>query len=276
MAEVSIIEVDTITKLDAGHAGQVVIAASHGGVYAGYCAARGKVRAVILNDAGVGLDSAGLGSLAYLQGLGIAAATARHTSCRIGDGADMRANGVISHLNALAHALGCRAEEPVSECARKLCNAPLSAIPVPDRGESRYLARDEPGLPRVVVMDSLSLVGPQDAGTILIAASHGALLGVRKEMALDVDVLAAAFSDAGIGKDSAGISRLAALDGRKIAAVTASASSARIGDGKSLHEQGIVSFFNLTAASIGVREGMTVREFVDQVTRHALSPGPRA
>ena len=29
----------SITKLTPAHAGQVVIAASHGGVYAGYCAA---------------------------------------------------------------------------------------------------------------------------------------------------------------------------------------------------------------------------------------------
>ena len=42
----------------------MVVAASHGGVYAGYCAALGRVRAVILNDAGVGRERAGIGSLA--------------------------------------------------------------------------------------------------------------------------------------------------------------------------------------------------------------------
>jgi hypothetical protein len=271
VSQVEVLEADTITKLDGRHAGQVVIAASHGGVYAGYCAARGRVRGVILNDAGVGLDGAGIGSIRYLEGLGIASATADNDSCRIGDAADMRAHGVISHVNALAAAVGCRPGDTVLECARKMRDAPLTTTPVPDRGESRYVARDVAGLPRVVVMDSLSLVGDEDAGTIIVAASHGALLGAGKDPSLPVDVLAAAFCDAGVGKDRAGVSRLPALDPRGIAAVTASAASARIGDGKSLYEQGVVSFVNETAAKIGVRAGMTVREFVERVTRHAAS-----
>ena len=75
-AGVEVLSVDSITRLTDRHVGQVVIAASHGGVYAGYCAARGRVRAAILNDAGVGRERAGIGSLAYLAALGIAAATA--------------------------------------------------------------------------------------------------------------------------------------------------------------------------------------------------------
>ena len=37
--------------------------------------------------AGVGLNSAGIGALEYLQRLGMAAAAVAHTSARIGDGA---------------------------------------------------------------------------------------------------------------------------------------------------------------------------------------------
>ena len=40
---------------------------------------------MILNDAGVGRDEAGIAALAYLDALGIAAATVSHESCRIGD-----------------------------------------------------------------------------------------------------------------------------------------------------------------------------------------------
>lgn len=49
---------DSITKLAPEDAGRVVIAGSHGGSYAAYCAARGRVRAVVLNDAGVGWEQA--------------------------------------------------------------------------------------------------------------------------------------------------------------------------------------------------------------------------
>ena len=45
---------DTATKLGPEHDGQVVISASHGGLYAAYLAARAGVRGVILNDASVG------------------------------------------------------------------------------------------------------------------------------------------------------------------------------------------------------------------------------
>lgn len=263
--------VDTITKLDDSHVGQVVIAASHGGLYAGYCAAKGHVGAVIFNDASGGLDRAGIGSLEYLQGLGIPAATADHDSCRIGDGADMATHGVISHVNHLATALGCRPGDRVSECAQKMRAVTPSTKPVPERGESRYMERETGGLPRVVVMDSLSLVSEEDAGAILIAASHGALLGGKRETALPVDVLAGVFCDAGVGKDDAGISRLPALDERNIAAVTVSAESARIGDGKSVLETGIVSHANRTARELGATAGMTVRAFVDLVSRHAAS-----
>src|SRR5690606_40606565 len=93
---------DSITRLTPAHAGHVVIAASHGAVYAGYCAAAGSVRAVILNDAGVGKDRAGIGALDWLDALGIAAATADAQSCRIGDGGDMMSSGVISFVNAQA------------------------------------------------------------------------------------------------------------------------------------------------------------------------------
>ena len=45
------------------------MAASHGGVYAAYLAAVSKVRGVILNDAGLGLDRAGIGGLDLAQKL---------------------------------------------------------------------------------------------------------------------------------------------------------------------------------------------------------------
>ena len=95
---------DSITKLGPQFRGTVLVAGSHGGNYCGYLAALAGLRGVIFNDAGVGLDNAGIGALDYLQRLGIAAATVAHTSARIGDGADMLARGRISHCNATAKA----------------------------------------------------------------------------------------------------------------------------------------------------------------------------
>lgn len=42
--------VDSITKLEASDADQVVLAASHGGIYPAYLAAKAQLRGVILHD----------------------------------------------------------------------------------------------------------------------------------------------------------------------------------------------------------------------------------
>jgi hypothetical protein len=80
-------------------------------------------------------------------------------------------------------------------------------------------------------------------------------------------VLGALYNDAGIGKDEAGISRLPALDLRGIAAATVSAASARIGDARSTYDDGIITRINARAASLGLREGTTAREFVAELRR---------
>ena len=83
--------------------------------------------------------------------------------------------------------------------------------------------------------------------------------------------LGALYNDAGIGKDAAGTSRLPALDVQGIAAATVSAASARIGDARSTYEDGIISRVNTRAASFGLREGISAREFVAGL-RCALAP----
>jgi hypothetical protein len=267
--EVRVMTLDSITRLTPDHAGQVVVAASHGGVYAGYCAARGRVRAVMLNDAGVGRERAGIGSLAWLDQLGIAAATADSLTCRIGDGDDMIAGGTVSFVNDTAAALGCVPGQTVAECAESLRKARLSVLPVPPLAETRFIWRAAGGGPAVIVIDSVSLVVPSDSGAIVVTGSHGGLLGGDPASAIKVDVLAAVYSDAGFGKDGAGVSRLPALDRRGIAAVTVSAHSARIGDGRSVLADGVLSCVNDTAARVGAVVGDTIPAFIGKVTDSA-------
>jgi hypothetical protein len=157
----------------------------------------------------------------------------------------------------------------VADCAERLRAATPSRQPIPAQAEARFVARDEPGLPRVVVTDSISLVGPDDVGAIVISASHGGLLGGDPKTAIKVDALAAVYSDAGFGKDRAGVSRLPALDARGIAGATVSADSARIGDGRSVYAEGIVSCVNEMAAALGIAVGDSVAAFVEKVTRLA-------
>ncbi len=253
---------DTITRLDAGARDAVIVSGSHGGLYPAYLAAKAQARAVILNDAGVGKDGAGIASLGYLQQAGTAAATVAHTSCRIGDTEDMKLRGVVSHCNEAAYALGVRPGMACLEAAHSLEAAPLpSSPPLPVR-EGR-LVDAMPltgGSRRVVLVDSASLVAPEDAGQIVVTGSHGGLIGGVAAKALAVDAWAAVFHDAGVGIDRAGTTRLAALDVRNIAAVTVDASSARIGDARSVLEDGVLSFVNELAAARGARVGQRLYE----------------
>jgi hypothetical protein len=256
---------DSITKLTEDHIGHVIVAGSHGAEYAAYLAAKGGARAVILNDAGVGKDNAGISGLPYLNDLGIPAATVSHHSARIGDGADMMARGYISHLNSAARAIGCLPSETCKSCADKLRAAPRTETQPPVQSETRILLRSGFGEPEVWGLDSVSLVLPEDDKHIVISGSHGESLGGKPETALKHDAIAAVFSDAGIGIDRAGLSRLPALDGRNIPAATVSADSARIGDGRSIYEDGVISCINETAEKLGATIGMRTPEFVDRI-----------
>jgi hypothetical protein len=257
---------DTITKMSSDDSGLVIVAASHGGVYPGYLTAAGRCRGVILNDAGLGLDRAGIGALDYLDRLGIAAATVGHETARIGDGKDMIANGRITFVNEVAERLGCRAGQACAEAARLMTVAPIPEGDVPAHREDRFLLRDN--MIPVWGIDSNSLVRPDDAGTIVVTGSHGGILGGRPETAIRVDALAAVYHDAGVGKDNAGISRLPALDPRGIAAATVDGDTARIGDARSIWSTGRISHVNATAAGWGAHIGMTVPEFADVATAH--------
>ena len=261
------VTLDSVTHLGPEHRDRVLIGASHGGVYAGYLAAKARVRGVILNDAGIGKDAAGLGSLGYLNELGLAAATVDHASARIGDGADMVARGIISRTNVRAAELGCEPAMAAIDCAERMAKAAPFRGEVPAYEEARFLFADSPGEPQVWGVDSASLVRPEDAGQIVITASHGALLGQDSAAAIRAEVLACVFNDAGLGIDGCGISRLPVLDARGIAAATVDARTARIGDARSAWESGRISHLNDNAARLGVEVGMSLADFAGAIIR---------
>jgi hypothetical protein len=257
MPELEFVVADTITKMPPDAAGRVVVSGSHGGVYPGYLAAKAQVRAVILNDAGVGKDGAGIESLFYLEALGIAAATVSHLSCRIGDTADMLARGRVSRANGPARAAGVAVDMPCRETIQCLARAAhVVHLPEPvreGRGEAQAGAHAQR---RILLLDSAAMVLPEDAGHIVVTGSHGGLVGGIPAMALRTDAFAAVFHDAGIGVDGAGVTRLPALEARGMPAFTVAAQSARIGDARSIFDSGVISVANAPALDRGAQPGL--------------------
>jgi hypothetical protein len=267
---VKIMTVASCSNLRDEHRLHVAVSGSYGGRYNAYNAAKWPVRAVIMNDAGIGKDDAGIVGLDFLDRIKMAAATADAMTCHIGDGDHMLAHGIISHVNETAAALGCKKGQSVRDCAELMrAAAPPTEMPPAISDGARYILRDDPGEPRLVCADSIGMIEPEDAGQIVVTASHGALSGGRPDNAVAPDVFAVFFSDGGVGMDGAGIARLVPLDQRGIPAGAVSADSAPIGDSRALYHDGILSHVNAVATRLGAHPGMTLKAFVDILTAAA-------
>lgn len=262
-ASPALVILDSVTHLTAAHRGCVTYSASHGGVYAAYYAATKGVGAVILNDAGIGREQAGVAGLALLDALGVPAAAIDVWTARIGDGADGPARGVLSTVNGAAARLGLAPGMRCDKALERLLAAAPPPSPAPAAAQEFRFDVAEAAAPgvRVVVMDSMSLITADDAGHVVVAASHGGILGGKPETAAKYPVFAAVTNDAAFGIDGAGISRLAALQDRGIAAACVSAFSARIGDGRSQWEHGYISALNARARSLGGAIGQSTQQF---------------
>jgi hypothetical protein len=262
---------DSVTRLGSLAAGKIVVSGSHGGVYAAYITAQAGARGVVFNDAAVGRDAAGIAGLHYLDALGLPGVAVSYRSAAIGDAGDTLENGILSFVNRSALRLGCRAGQLARAGVECLAEARVLSIAPPPCGESRTQVIERMQPPRVWALDSVSLVEDTDAADVLLTGSHGALLGGRPETALKKQALAVVYNDAGGGPDGRGRTRLNALQARGIAAATVYAASARIGDGRSTYNDGRLSAFNETAASLGAQLGMTTKHFVARIVDRAGS-----
>jgi hypothetical protein len=251
---------DSVTYFSGLQPDDVIVCGSHGGETAALYAAAAGAKAVILNDAGRGKDDAGISGLVAVEPYGMAAATVDFQRSRIGNGPDTWENGVISFCNRWATEAGLRPGQPVKEAARLLASwrSPGGAARPATPADRPPLVIDE-GPPRVVALDSTSMVNDSHTGVIVVTGSHGGVTGGR---AVRAAVAAAFFNDAGVGKDGAGISRLPLMDADAIPGGAVDCRTARIGDGRDTYESGVLSHVNETAAGLGLSPGMPVRRAV--------------
>lgn len=114
--------IDSITQITVEMANAVIVSGSHGGVSsASYVVNAPKAPfAVFFNDAGVGKDAAGIEALKILDDLGILAFAYGHDSARIGQAQDGLENGVVTHVNSVAHDYANWVGKPVRDLVEQL------------------------------------------------------------------------------------------------------------------------------------------------------------
>ncbi len=116
---------------------------------------------------------------------------------------------------------------------------------------------------RVILMDSITKVTPDDKGAIVVCASHGGTSS--GEFALEVPLKLVIFNDAGGGKDDAGIAALEMLQARGVASATVAHTSGRIGDSMDMWENGTLSHVNAVARQLGLSNGARVRDALSKI-----------
>ncbi len=257
---------DSITDVTEADAELVIVSGSHGGLFPAAIASGAGVRAVIFNDAGIGLERAGISGVVALEQVSMAAAAVDCMSARVGDAKETYEKGRINFANTFAQDLGVAIGMTASEAAGLLESAEAPTFRLPQQPEARQIRHLTEGGEAIHLLDSASMVGPEHIGQIVITGSHGALIGGSPERALKAPARIAIFNDAGMGPQECGASRLPALDPQNIAAVTVSTNSARIGDAASTLETGVISMANDAAKVLGATPGLSLRGWLtDQV-----------
>jgi hypothetical protein len=112
--------IDSITQLTASDEGSIVVSGSHGGISSARFALAARPLLSVFNDAGVGKADAGIAGLAFLQAQSLAACAVAHTSACIGVAQSTLDQGIVSHLNEAALALGLRVGHTCAQVVAQL------------------------------------------------------------------------------------------------------------------------------------------------------------
>jgi hypothetical protein len=121
--ELRIVIADSATSITEDNKNDIVVDGSHCGANIADYVLKGGARGMIGNDAGIGLENAGIGSLAILDKQGIPAAAVASRSAEIGVGTSTYEEGVISVANETAKKMGVSAGMTAKQAADKMFEA---------------------------------------------------------------------------------------------------------------------------------------------------------
>lgn len=273
-----VILLDSLGDLQPDNVSPVLVCASHCGDN-GTFARKLKnchVKAVFLNNAGIGKNQAGISGLVHYETENILACAVDCNSAEIGVARDTWESGIISHTNNLAVKAGIQTGDSVQEAVAKIINLIdlPSSIQINKHFESVVKEKQEStgkvdlqkqiqiqieGV-SITVTDSITFLNENNAGDIVVCGSHGGISAGH--YAQKHGLKAVFFNDAGIGKNNAGIKGLDGLNDAGIIACTVDCMSAEIFNGQDTLDNGIITVCNQLAKARNIREMMTVKEAI--------------
>lgn len=273
-----VILLDSLGDLQPDNSSPILVCASHCGDN-GVFARKLKnchVKAVFLNNAGIGKNQAGISGLVHYETENILACAVDCNSAEIGVARDTWESGIISHTNNLAEKSGIRTGDSVQEAVTKIINLIdlPSSIQINKYFESAVNEKQEStgkvdlkkqiqiqieGV-SITVTDSITFLNEKNAGDIVVCGSHGGVSAGH--YAQKHNLKAVFFNDAGIGKNNAGIKGLDGLNDAGIIACTVDCMSAEIFNGQDTLDNGIITVCNQLAKAKNIREMMTVKEAI--------------
>lgn len=227
------------------------------------------VQAVFLNNAGIGKNNAGISGLGFYDAASIIACAVSHNSAKIGVAQDTWESGIITHTNTLAEAAGIQAGDSVQEAVTKISDLIKPIEPVAEYADERTDSSQKAQKKQrqiqingvtITIADSITFLNADNAGDILVCGSHGG--ASAGHYAEQLQLKAAFFNDAGIGKNNAGTKSLDSLSEIGILACTVDCMSAEIFNAEDALENGIISVCNQLAKDKNIREKMTVKEAI--------------
>ena len=234
------------------------------------------VKAVFLNNAGIGKNMAGISGLSHYAAANILACAVDHYSAEIGVARDTWESGIISHTNTLATQLGIQVGDTVKNAVSKINNiTDLPSSTSKNKYDESLTNKKQENSSQldlkkqvqtqidgvsITVTDSITFLNESNAGDIVVCGSHGGVSAGH--YAQKHHLKAVFFNDAGIGKNNAGVKSLDSLSDAGILACTVDCMSAEIFNGQDVLDYGIISVCNQLAKSKNIDVNMTVKEVI--------------
>jgi len=267
---------DSLGDLQPGNPSPILVCGSHCGGNRDLAAhvKNCHVKAVFLNNAGVGKNQAGIRGLSHYEAENVLACAVDNYSAEIGIACDTYASGIISHTSTQAETIGIQIGDSVKEAIAKIIShrSPVQEGerfgPFDKKGKSnteslKKQTRIQIDGVDITVTDSITFLNESNSGDIIVCGSHGGLSAGK--YAKKYNVKAVFFNDAGIGKNNAGVKSLESLNNAGILACTVDCMSAEIFNGQDVLNNGIVSVCNQLARNRNIKEKLTVKEAIKYI-----------